>query len=143
MYICIYVYMYACLSYAHTQVTELQTHIHARDLEISQHMKRLHELDQCVANNTLVFCTVVCCSVLQCVVLCCSVLQCVAVCCSVLQCVAVCCSVLQCAAVCCTCSAYTSWISVLPATLRCTALLCVAVCCSVLQWVAVSCSELQ
>jgi len=133
MYICIYVYMYACLSYAHTQVTELQTHIHARDLEISQHMKRLHELDQCVANNTLVFCTVVCCSVLQCVVLCCSVLQCVAVCCSVLQCVAVCCSVLQCAVH----AAHTRVGSVCcqqhSGALHCCVLQCVAVCCSGLQ----------
>ena len=67
-------------------------------------------------SSLLVFCHVVCCSVLQCVAVCCSVLQCVAVSCSVLQCVAVCCSVLQCLARCCSVMKCVSLCAKSPAT---------------------------
>ena len=66
---------------------------------------------EAVAEGVMVWCVVVCCSVLRCGAVCrdvlwccvvwCSELQCGTVRCSVLQCVAVCCSVLQCVAVCC------------------------------------------
>ena len=50
---------------------------------------------------TVLCCTVLCCAVLYCTVLCCAVLCCAVLCCTVLCCAVLCCTVLYCAVLCC------------------------------------------
>jgi len=95
----------------------------------------------CCNKPTSMWCSTVCCSVLQYVAVRYSALQCVAVCCSVVQCVAVCCSELQCVAI--RDRNQKDGLPLLSVPMRCSQLQCVAVCYCVLQCVAVCCSALQ